>query len=39
MDLGSTQHLTEMSTGYLPVGKGRLALKVLNLTDMCEPIF
>jgi hypothetical protein len=35
MALGSTQPLTEMSTGNLPGGKGRQAD---NLTAMCEPI-
>jgi hypothetical protein len=36
--LWSTQPLTEMSTRNLPRGKGRLSLKVDNLTDICEPI-
>jgi hypothetical protein len=38
MTLGSTQPLTEMSTGKLPVGKGRPARKADNLTAICEPI-
>jgi hypothetical protein len=38
MALGSTQPLTEMSTGNLPGGDGRPARKVDNLTAMCEPI-
>jgi hypothetical protein len=37
MDLGSTQPLTEMSTGNLPGGKGRLEVKADNLTAICEP--
>jgi hypothetical protein len=36
--LGSTQPLTEMSTGNLPGGKGRPARKDDNLTTICEPI-
>jgi hypothetical protein len=36
--LGSTQHLTKMSTRYLPGGKVRPALKAHNLTSVCEPI-
>jgi hypothetical protein len=35
--LGSTQHLTEMSTTNLPGGKGRPASKADNLTAICEP--
>jgi hypothetical protein len=38
MALGSTQPLTEMSTGNLPGGKGRPARKADNLTAICEPI-
>jgi hypothetical protein len=38
MVLGSTQPLTEMSTGNLPGGNGRPALKADNLTAICEPI-
>jgi hypothetical protein len=38
MDLGSTQSLTEMSTRYLPGGKGRPVRKADNLTAICEPI-
>jgi hypothetical protein len=38
MALGSTQPLTEMSTGNLPGGKGRPALKA-DLTAICEQIF
>jgi hypothetical protein len=38
MALESTQPLTEMSTGNLPGGKGRLARKADNLTAICEPI-
>jgi hypothetical protein len=38
MALGSTQHLTEMSTRNLPAGKGRLGRKADNLTAICEPI-
>jgi hypothetical protein len=30
--------LTEMSTRYLPRGKGRPARKAGNLTAVCEPI-
>jgi hypothetical protein len=37
MALGSTQPLTEMSTGNLPGGKGRPARGADNLT-ICEPI-
>jgi hypothetical protein len=37
--LGSTQPLTEMSTSYLPGGKGRPACEADNLTAICEPIF
>jgi hypothetical protein len=36
MALGSTRPLKEMSTRYLPGGKGRRARKV-DLTDICEP--
>jgi hypothetical protein len=36
--LGSTQLLTEMSTGNLPGGKGRSARKTDNLTTICELI-
>jgi hypothetical protein len=35
--LGSTQPLTEMSTGNLPGGKGRPARKADNLAAICEP--
>jgi hypothetical protein len=39
MALGSTQPLTEMSTGNLPGGsKGRPERKADNLTAICEPI-
>jgi hypothetical protein len=38
MALGSTQPLTEMSTGNIPGGKGRPARKADNLTAICEPI-
>jgi hypothetical protein len=38
MALGSTEPLTEMSTGNLPEGKGRPALKTDNLIAICEPI-
>jgi hypothetical protein len=38
MALGSTQPLTEMSTGNLPGSKGRPARKADNLTASCEPI-
>jgi hypothetical protein len=38
MALGSTQHLTEMSTRNLPGAKGRPARKADNLTAICEPI-
>jgi hypothetical protein len=38
MTLGSTQALTEMSTGNLPGGKGgRPARMADNLTSICEP--
>jgi hypothetical protein len=37
MALGSTQPLTEMSTGNLPGGKWRPARKAYNLTAICEP--
>jgi hypothetical protein len=33
-----TQHLTEMSTRNLPVGKGRPPRKADNLTTICEPM-
>jgi hypothetical protein len=36
MALGSTQPLTEMSTGNLPGGKGRPARD--KFTAICEPI-
>jgi hypothetical protein len=36
--LGTTQPLTEMSTGNLPGGKGRRAHKADNLTAIREPI-
>jgi hypothetical protein len=35
---GSTQHLTEMSTGKLAGDKGRPARKADNLTAIFEPI-
>jgi hypothetical protein len=38
MALGSNQPLTEMSTKNLPGGEGQPALKVDNLTAICEPI-
>jgi hypothetical protein len=38
MVLGSTQALTEMSTGNLPEGKGRPARGADNLTATWEPI-
>jgi hypothetical protein len=38
MALGSTQPLTEMSTRYLPGGKGLPARNAENLTAICEPI-
>jgi hypothetical protein len=38
MALGSTQPLTEMSTGNLPGGKGRPARKADNHTPICELI-
>jgi hypothetical protein len=38
MALGSTQPLTEMSTGYLPGGKDGPARKSGNLTAICETI-
>jgi hypothetical protein len=38
MTLGSTQPLTEMSTGIFLGGKGRPARKADNLTDICESI-
>jgi hypothetical protein len=39
MSLGSTQRLTEMSTRYLPGGKGRPSHKADTFTAICEPIF
>jgi hypothetical protein len=36
--LGSTQPLTEMSTRYLPGGKGRSSREADNLTAIREPI-
>jgi hypothetical protein len=36
--LGSTQPLTEMSTGSLPGGKGRLAGEADSLTTICGSI-
>jgi hypothetical protein len=38
MALGSAQPLTEVSTRYLPGGKGRPERKVDNLTAICESI-
>jgi hypothetical protein len=38
MALGSTQHLTEMSTKNLLGSKGRQAPKADNLTAIYEPI-
>jgi hypothetical protein len=38
MALGSTQPLTEMSTGNLPGGKGRPAHNVGNHSAICEQI-
>jgi hypothetical protein len=38
MTLGSTHHLTEMSTRNLPGVKGWAARKADNLTDIYEPI-
>jgi hypothetical protein len=38
MALGSTQLLTEMSTGNLHGGKERTERKADNLTAICEPI-
>jgi hypothetical protein len=38
MALGSTQPLTEMSTKYLPGGKGHPALKADSLTAIYELI-
>jgi hypothetical protein len=38
MALGSTQPLTEMSTGNLLGGKGLPARKADNLTTICAPI-
>jgi hypothetical protein len=39
MTRGSTQPLTEKSTGNLLGGKGRPESKADNLTANCEPIF
>jgi hypothetical protein len=36
--LGSTQHLTEMSTRKIPGGKGGPACKTDNVAAICEPI-
>jgi hypothetical protein len=36
---GRLSLITEMSTRNFPVGKGRPAHKVHNLTVICEPIF
>jgi hypothetical protein len=36
--LGSTQPLTEMSTGNLPVDKGRPTCKAENLTECLENV-
>jgi hypothetical protein len=36
--LGSTQPLIDMSTKYLPGGKGRPVHKADNLTTICESI-
>jgi hypothetical protein len=36
INLGSTQHLTEMSTRNLPGSKGRPALKANKLAAICE---
>jgi hypothetical protein len=38
MAVGSTQPLTEMSTGNLPGGKGWPALKADKRTAICGPI-
>jgi hypothetical protein len=38
MILGSTQPLTEMSTGNLPGVKERPVRRADNLTAICEPI-
>jgi hypothetical protein len=38
MALGSTQPVSEISTRYLPGGKGRPAREADNLTAICEPI-
>jgi hypothetical protein len=38
MAVGSIQPLTEMSTSYLPGGKGQPAHKADNLTAIYEPI-
>jgi hypothetical protein len=40
MALGFTQHLTEMTTGYLPRGRGEAppARRADNLTAICKPI-
>jgi hypothetical protein len=39
MALGLTLPLTDMSTKYLPGGKGRPARKTDNLNAICEPIY
>jgi hypothetical protein len=36
MALGSTQHLTKMSTRNLPEGKGRPVREANNLAAICE---
>jgi hypothetical protein len=38
MAMGSTSHLTEISTRNLPGGKGRPVRKADNLTAIREPI-
>jgi hypothetical protein len=38
MTLGSTQHLIEMSTRNIPVGKELPARKAENFAAICEPI-
>jgi hypothetical protein len=38
MILGSTQPLIEMSTRFIPGGKGGPARGADNLTAICEPI-
>jgi hypothetical protein len=37
MTLGSTQHITEMSTRNLPGVKKRLARRADNLASICKP--